>query len=60
MKAFLDGVPLLVERAILAPGYIGFYVIEVQLPPLANFGSSQLYISADGQESNRVQIAIQP
>jgi uncharacterized protein (TIGR03437 family) len=60
VKAFLDGVPVPVTRAILAPGYIGFYLIEVQLPPIANFGGAQLYITADGQESNRVQIVIEP
>jgi uncharacterized protein (TIGR03437 family) len=47
-----------VTRAALAPGYIGFYLIEVQLPAIANFGSAQLHISADGQDSNHVQLLI--
>jgi uncharacterized protein (TIGR03437 family) len=60
VRAFLDGVSIPVTRAALAPGYIGFYLIEVQLPAIANFGGAQLYIAADGQESNRVQIVIEP
>jgi uncharacterized protein (TIGR03437 family) len=58
VKAFLDGVAVPVTRAALAPGYIGFYLIEVQLPVIANFGGAQLHIAADGQESNHVQIVI--
>jgi len=60
VRVFLDGVPLQVTRATLAPGYVGFYLVEVQLPVMANFGSSQLWVAADGQESNRVQIVIEP
>lgn len=60
VKAYLDRVPLQVTRAALAPGYIGFYLIEVQLPALVNAGSAELYISADGQESNRIQVVLQP
>jgi uncharacterized protein (TIGR03437 family) len=59
VRAFLDRTPLQVTRATLVPGYIGFYLIEVQLPSIANAGSSELYISADGQESNRVQLVIE-
>jgi uncharacterized protein (TIGR03437 family) len=60
VRAYLDSVPLQVTRAILAPGYIGFYLVEVQLPVIANIGSSQIYLAADGRESNRVQIVIEP
>ena len=60
VQAFLDGAPLQVTRATLAPGYIGFYLVEVQLPVVVNFGSSQLWIAAEGQESNRVQIVVEP
>jgi uncharacterized protein (TIGR03437 family) len=49
-----------VTRAALAPGYIGFYLIEVQLPALVNAGAAELYIAADGQESNRVQVVLEP
>jgi uncharacterized protein (TIGR03437 family) len=60
VKAFLDGKPLQVTRATLAPLFIGFYVVEIQLPPVANAGASELHISADGQESNRVQLVMEP
>jgi uncharacterized protein (TIGR03437 family) len=60
VRAFLDGAPLQVTRATLAPGYIGFYLVEVQLPVVVNFGSSQLWVAAEGQESNRVQIVVGP
>ena len=60
VKATLDGVSIPVTRAALAPGYVGFYLVEVQLPPVANFGGSSLSITADGHESNPVQILIEP
>jgi uncharacterized protein (TIGR03437 family) len=60
VKVFLDGAPLQVTRATLAPGYIGFYLIEAQLPAIANLGTSALHITADGQESNHVQIVMEP
>jgi len=60
VKAYLDRVPVPVTRAALAPGYIGFYLIEVQLPVLVNAGPAELYVTADGQESNRVQVVMEP
>lgn len=60
VTAYLDGQPLQVTRATLAPGYVGFYLIEVQLPPITNLGTSELYLSAGGQESNRVVLTLGP
>jgi uncharacterized protein (TIGR03437 family) len=60
VKVFLDGAPLQVTRATLAPGYIGFYLVEAQLPALTNAGTAELHVSADGQDSNPVQIVIEP
>jgi uncharacterized protein (TIGR03437 family) len=60
VKAYLDRTPIVVTRATLAPGYIGFYVVEVQLPAVVNAGQAELYISAGGQESNRVQVTVEP
>jgi uncharacterized protein (TIGR03437 family) len=60
IRAFLDGSPVQVSLAALAPGYIGFYLFEVQLPAVTNAGVSELHISAGGQESNHVQIVIEP
>lgn len=60
IRAYLDGAPLQVTRSILMPGYVGFYLIEVQLPAIVNAGTSELFVSADAQESNRVQVWIEP
>jgi hypothetical protein len=35
-------------------------LVELQLPPITNAGMSELHLSADGQESNKVQIWIEP
>ena len=59
VRAFLNGAPIEVTRATLAPGYIGFYLIEARLPAITNVGASELYITADGHESNHVQIVIE-
>jgi uncharacterized protein (TIGR03437 family) len=58
VQAYLDGAELPVARATLAPGYVGMYLVEVQLPVVANYGAMELYVAADGQDSNRVQIVI--
>jgi len=60
VRVFLDGAPLQVTRATLAPGYVGFYLVEAQLPALTNAGTSELHLSAAGQDSNPVQIVIEP
>jgi uncharacterized protein (TIGR03437 family) len=60
VRVYLDRTPVQVTRATLLPGYIGFYLIEVQLPAITNAGTSELFISADGQESNRVQLVLEP
>jgi uncharacterized protein (TIGR03437 family) len=58
VQAFLDGAPLQVSRASLLPGYTGFYLVEVQLPSITNAGASELYVTADGQQSNRVHVVV--
>lgn len=60
VKVFLNGAPLEVASATLAPGYVGFYQVEAQLPAIANLGTAELHLSVDGQESNRVQIVMEP
>ncbi|MEX2260384.1 MAG: hypothetical protein WD696_00455 [Bryobacteraceae bacterium] len=60
VRAYLDRTPVEVTRATLAPGYIGFYLVEVQLPVLVNAGPAEIYLAADGQESNRVRIYLEP
>jgi uncharacterized protein (TIGR03437 family) len=60
VEVYLDRVPLEVTRATLASGYIGFYVVEAQLPAIVNAGPAELYISMDGQPSNRVHVYLEP
>lgn len=60
VKAYVDHVPVDVTRATLAPGYIGLYIIELQLPALVNAGPADLYVTASGQESNHVRIYLEP
>jgi uncharacterized protein (TIGR03437 family) len=60
VSASLDRTPLEVTRATLVPGYVGFYLVEIQLPLAVNVGASELSVSAGGQESNRVQISLEP
>ena len=58
VQAFLDGNEVTVPRATLAPGYVGMYLVEVQLPVVTNYGAMELSVTADGQDSNHVQIVI--
>jgi uncharacterized protein (TIGR03437 family) len=60
VQAYLDGAPLQVARATLAPGHVGFYLVELQLPSTTNAGMSELHLNVDGRESNRVQLWIEP
>jgi uncharacterized protein (TIGR03437 family) len=60
VQAYLDRSEVPVSRATLAPGYVGMYLVEVQLPGIANYGAMELHVTADGQESNQVQIVIVP
>jgi len=60
VSAFLDRTPLEVSRAVLAPGYIGLYLVEVQLPALVNAGPAELYLESESRESNRVRIWLEP
>jgi uncharacterized protein (TIGR03437 family) len=61
VTAWLDGAPVLVlGKAVLAPGLIGFYLVEIEIPSIVNFGDAELYIEAGGQQSNRVRVYIEP
>ncbi|MBI1897426.1 MAG: hypothetical protein HYS04_13015 [Acidobacteria bacterium] len=60
VRAYLDREPVEVTRAILAPGYIGFYLVELQLPAIVNSGPAELYLEIDGRASNRVRLYLEP
>jgi uncharacterized protein (TIGR03437 family) len=60
VKVYLDRSPVEVTRAVLAPGHIGFYLIELEIPKIVNYGAAELYMEVDGQASNRVRVFIEP
>jgi len=59
VHAYLDGAPVEVTQASLAPAYVGFYLIEIQIPRITNTGPAELYIEAEGQQSNRVRLYVE-
>jgi uncharacterized protein (TIGR03437 family) len=60
VRVMLDGQSLEVTRAVLAPGYIGFYLVEALVPNLVNRGTAELSVEVAGRESNRVRVHIEP
>ncbi|HTA43591.1 MAG TPA: hypothetical protein VK789_14150 [Bryobacteraceae bacterium] len=60
VTAFLDGRPLEVTEAVLAPGYVGYYLVEVQIPSIVNRGANEFRIVMNGEESNRVKLYLEP
>ncbi len=60
VTAFLDGREVEVDRSVLAPGYIGYYLVELQIPSIVNRGASDLRIVMNGEESNRVKLYLEP
>jgi len=60
VAAFLDGSPVQVLSATLAPTLIGNYLVELQIPAFVNRGASELRIVVSGEESNRVRLYLEP
>lgn len=60
VRIHFDRTPLNPSKATLAPGYVGFYLIEFEVPSVVNIGSTELYIEAGGRESNRTRLTIVP
>lgn len=60
VTAFLDGIPVQVISATLAPTLIGNYLVELQIPTFVNRGASELHIVVNGEESNRVKLYLEP
>ena len=65
VTASLDGTPVPVTQAVLAPGYVGFYMVEIQLPRVVNAGPADLFIQAAGEatggrQSNHVRVYLEP
>jgi uncharacterized protein (TIGR03437 family) len=60
VRVYIDSSPVEVTRASLAPGYVGFYLVEIRLPAIVNSGPAELFVEAGGEESNRVRIYLEP
>jgi uncharacterized protein (TIGR03437 family) len=60
VRVLLDRAPVSVTRAILDPGFVGLYLVEIEIPSIVNYGPAELYIEVDGQPSNRVRVYIEP
>lgn len=60
VSAFLDGRPVEVTRAVLAPSYIGYYLVELRIPSIVNRGASEFRLVMNGEESNRVRLYLEP
>jgi uncharacterized protein (TIGR03437 family) len=60
VTAFLDGRQVEVKRASLAPGYVGYYLVELQVPSIVNRGASEFRVVMNGEESNRVKLYLEP
>jgi len=60
VAAYLNGSALEVIRAILAPGYIGYYLVEVRLPAIVNSGPAELFLSSGNTQTNKVRLYIEP
>lgn len=58
VRAWLSGWPVEVTRAALAPGYTGFYLVELALPELVDDGAQELVIEAGGIRSNPVRLYV--
>ncbi len=58
VEARLNDVPVEVTRATLAPGYVGLYLVEVQLPGLLNAGAGDFSLQVNGEDSNHVKIVV--
>lgn len=59
VEAYLDRQPVTVTKAVLAP-YVGYYLIEIEVPKIVNYGPAELYLAVGGQSSNRVRVYIEP
>jgi uncharacterized protein (TIGR03437 family) len=60
VHAFIDHQEVGVTKSVLAPGYVGLYLVEIQLPSIVNYGPTELVLAIDGKESNRVRLYVEP
>jgi uncharacterized protein (TIGR03437 family) len=58
VRAFLGSTPVTVTKATLAPGYVGYYLVEIELPSVLDAGAAELYLRAGGDDSNHVRLLV--
>lgn len=58
VRAFFGSTPVTVTKATLAPGYVGYYLVEIELPSVLDAGPADLYLRAGGDDSNHVRILV--
>jgi uncharacterized protein (TIGR03437 family) len=60
VQVLLDRRALKVDRAVLAPGFAGVYLVEFTMPEALNRGVAELAITGDGRLSNATRIFVEP
>jgi len=60
VRVLVGGLPATVARSVLAPGYVGFYLVEFDAPQFLNAGIAELTVEAAGQLSNPVRVYTVP
>jgi uncharacterized protein (TIGR03437 family) len=60
VRVLVDGLPATVARSVLAPGYVGFYLVEFDAPQFLNAGVAEITVEAAGQLSNPVRVYTVP
>jgi uncharacterized protein (TIGR03437 family) len=56
VRVLLDGAPMKVARSVLAPGYVGFYLVEFDAPEFLDSGVAEVVIEGAGQSSHAVRV----
>ncbi len=56
VRVWLNGKTLTVVRSELAGGYVGFYLVEVDLPPVLDEGIAPMAVEAGGRMSNTILV----
>lgn len=58
VRVWFNGQTLEVLRSELAPGYVGFYLVEVKLPPILDRGIAPLAVEAGAAMSNTILLRV--
>jgi len=56
VRVWMNSQTLEVSKAELAGGYVGFYAVEIKLPPIVDRGLASLRVEAGGRYSNTIRV----